>query len=761
MHSQLFPISYMFVAIVALIPTSLAQGNEQYLNCSQLFQCGNIQGIGYPFWGGNRSESCGHPSFFLNCTGEAPVLTIDTWPYLVLSIDNSRYALTVARQEFWNDSCPQYLYNGTLDPDHFSYAADTAELVLRYGCTTLTPSNTTLPNQFWCHANGNNGTFGIYESAGLTTSVLNTVSCNTSVSVRMNSTVGAGLSSNGTSEKLTEVLDSGFGLVWEANNTNCQLCVSSGGVCGSNSSNPGSFVCYCSDRDYPVKSFEDRLIFCGFLTPLNWRFEFAGRLNPQIGDMKPACLKTAEPLDGNIDFCGYPGFNVYCEGDKPIYTSYCSNYLLEDIFYSNNSFQLVNLEVLNSQCPAPLRFLVFDRSSLEFGPNFANPYLFYNCTTSFPGIGSVLVVGVVTTLALLYYFWRNSSGKSFIFWNNENEVSANFEAILKNCGSLAPKKYSYSEVKKMTNSFKEKLGQGGYGLVYKGKLKNGSLIAVKVLKESKGNGEEFINEVASISRTAHINVVTLLGYCFERRKRALIYEFMPNGSLDKFISDKNLSVDHQLGWGTLYQIAIGIARGLEYLHRGCNTRILHFDIKPHNILLDEGFCPKISDFGLAKLCPKKNSIISMSDLRGTAGYIAPEVFSRIYGGVSHKSDVYSYGMMIIDMVGGRKNINLGVDHTTEYFPDWLYRHLELAEEIGQHGNMNEADTEISRKMTTVGLWCIQTYPSSRPAMSKVVEMLEGSLASLQIPPKPFLASPQRAPAESSSTDNLESCSSNV
>ncbi|XP_058227122.1 LEAF RUST 10 DISEASE-RESISTANCE LOCUS RECEPTOR-LIKE PROTEIN KINASE-like 2.1 [Rhododendron vialii] len=651
MHPQLFPISFMFVAIVALIPASLAQGNEQYLNCSQLFQCGNIQGIGYPFWGANRSQSCGHPSFFLNCTGEAPVLTIQTRPYRVLSIDNATYALTVVRQEFWNDTCPQYLYNATLDPDHFNYAADTDELVLRYGCTTLVPGNTTIANQFPCLANGTEGTFGIFASAGLTTMLnFTTVSCNTSVSVLVNSTVGAGLSSNGTSAKLTEVLESGVGLVWEANNTNCQRCVGSGGACGSNSSNPGSLVCYCSDGEYDAS--------CGSSQPGT---ESKRNLGKKLGI----------------------------------------------------------------------------------------------------GIGSVLVVGVVTTLALFYYFGRNSSGKSFIFWNNENEVHANLEAILNNCGSLAPKKYSYSEVKKMTNSFKEKLGQGGYGLVYKGKLKNGSLIAVKVLKESKGNGEEFINEVTSISRTAHINVVTLLGFCFERRKRALIYEFMPNGSLDKFISDKNLSVEHQLGWGTLYQIAIGIARGLEYLHRGCNTRILHFDIKPHNILLDEGFCPKISDFGLAKLCPKKNSIISMSDTRGTAGYIAPEVFSRIYGGVSHKSDVYSYGMMIIDMVGGRKNVDLGVDHTTEYFPDWLYRHLELAEEIGQHGNINEAETEISRKMTTVGLWCIQTDPSSRPAMSKVVEMLEGSLASLRIPPRPFLASLQRAPAESSSTDNLESCSSNV
>ncbi|XP_055800435.1 LEAF RUST 10 DISEASE-RESISTANCE LOCUS RECEPTOR-LIKE PROTEIN KINASE-like 2.3 [Solanum dulcamara] len=140
------------------------------------------------------------------------------------------------------------------------------------------------------------------------------------------------------------------------------------------------------------------------------------------------------------------------------------------------------------------------------------------------------------------------------------------KAFLKNHGSLVSRKYSYSEVKKMTEYFKNKLDQGGYGFVYKGKLHNGSLVAVKVLKESKGRGEEFINEVASISRTSHINIVSLVGFCFEGQDRALIYDFMPNGSLEKFIFDAKSGTNRQLGWKTLYNILLGIARGLEYLH---------------------------------------------------------------------------------------------------------------------------------------------------------------------------------------------------
>ena len=149
---------------------------------------------------------------------------------------------------------------------------------------------------------------------------------------------------------------------------------------------------------------------------------------------------------------------------------------------------------------------------------------------------------------------------------------------------------------------------------------------------------------------------------------------MPNGSLENFIYKYfSTNVDRQLAWESSYKIAVGIAQGLEYLHRGCNTRILHFDIKPHNILLDENFCPKISDFGLAKVFPREKSIISMVGARGTIGYIAPEVFCRHFGRVSHKSDVYSYGMMVLEMVRGQKNIDVSVDCTSEiYFPHWIF-----------------------------------------------------------------------------------------
>jgi serine/threonine protein kinase len=283
--------------------------------------------------------------------------------------------------------------------------------------------------------------------------------------------------------------------------------------------------------------------------------------------------------------------------------------------------------------------------------------------------------------------------------------------------SVPIKQYRYAEVKRMTNSFRDKLGQGGYGVVYKASLPDGRQVAVKIINESKGNGEEFINEVASISRTSHVNIVALLGFCYEN-KRALIYEFMPKGSLDNLICKSGFSdVTCNLDWKTMYQIAIGIARGLEYLHQGCSSRILHLDIKPQNILLDEDFCPKISDFGLAKICQRKDSIVSMMGTRGTIGFIAPEVFSRTYGGVSHKSDVYSYGMLIIEMIGGRKNYDTGGSSTSEmFFPDWIYKDLELSNNFVDSLSNSEEENDTVRKITMVSLWCIQTNPSERPSM---------------------------------------------
>jgi len=336
------------------------------------------------------------------------------------------------------------------------------------------------------------------------------------------------------------------------------------------------------------------------------------------------------------------------------------------------------------------------------------------------------VVGTILFIAILLYKWRRRHSSEY----------ENIERYLEQ-NSLMPIRYTYKEIKKMSKGFIEKLGEGGYGSVFKGKLHSGSYVAIKVLRKSKNIGQDFINEVATIGRIHHQNVVQLIGYCAEGSKRALVYEFMPNGSLDKFIFSKEGNM--HLTYDTIYNIAIGIARGISYLHHGCEMQILHFDIKPHNILLDEKFIPKVSDFGLAKLYPTNKSVMTVTAARGTIGYMAPELFYTNIGRISDKSDVYSFGMLLMEIASKRKNLNLHAERSSQlYFPFWIYDQLDREKSIKIEDITEEDEKNIAKKMMLVSLWCIQLKPNDRPSINKIVEMLEGDIQNLEIPPKPSL-----------------------
>jgi len=248
------------------------------------------------------------------------------------------------------------------------------------------------------------------------------------------------------------------------------------------------------------------------------------------------------------------------------------------------------------------------------------------------------------------------------------------EKFLQSNDNFMPVRYSYSEIKKITNDFKEKLGEGGFRLVYKGKLHSDRFAAVKILSNSKANGQDFTNEVDTIGRIYHVNVVQLIGFTAKGLKRGLINEFILNGSLDKYIFPKRGSVT--LSKEKMFDISLGIARDIDYLHQGCDMQILHFDIKPHNILLDEKFVPKISDFGLAKLYPTNNGIVALTAARGIMGYIAPELLYKNIRGVSYKADVYSFGMLLMDIIGRKKNLSELIEDASQiYFPSWAYEHV--------------------------------------------------------------------------------------
>ncbi|KAB1199723.1 hypothetical protein CJ030_MR0G014421 [Morella rubra] len=230
--------------------------------------------------------------------------------------------------------------------------------------------------------------------------------------------------------------------------------------------------------------------------------------------------------------------------------------------------------------------------------------------------------------------------------------------------NFKPTRYSYADIKRITSGFTEKLGQGTYGTVFKGKLSNEIHVAVKILNPSKGNGEEFINEVGTIGKIHHVNVVRLVGFCADGFRRALVYEFLPNNSLEKFIGSADTN-NCFLGWEKLQDIAIGIGKEL-------------------NIF--------------TKLCSKDQSLVSMTTIKGTMGYIAPEVFSRNFGNVSYKADVYSFGMLLLEIVGGRKNTDLTLEKKSQvYFPEWIYNLLEQKDDLRLFVE-DDGDAEIAKKL---------------------------------------------------------------
>ncbi|KAF8018604.1 hypothetical protein BT93_H3485 [Corymbia citriodora subsp. variegata] len=299
---------------------------------------------------------------------------------------------------------------------------------------------------------------------------------------------------------------------------------------------------------------------------------------------------------------------------------------------------------------------------------------------------------------------------------------------------LALRSFSYKELKRATNGFKEELGKGSFGAVYKGSLSRGKrIVAVKRLEKVINEGErEFHAEMRVIGRTHHKNLVRLLGYCAEGSKRLLVYEFMSNGSLADLLFRSQRRPD----WNERVRIALEIAKGILYLHDECDAPIIHCDIKPQNILMDDFWTAKISDFGLAKLL-MPDQTRTFTGIRGTRGYMAPEWQKN--NPISLKTDVYSYGIMLLEIVCCRRSMEVNVQRPEEIvLSSWVYRHFE-ARELEKLVWGEEIEKQSLEKLIKVGLWCIQDEPALRPSMKCVVMMLEG-ITDIAVPPCPTASS---------------------
>ncbi|KAJ6995883.1 G-type lectin S-receptor-like serine/threonine-protein kinase At4g27290 isoform X2 [Populus alba] len=294
--------------------------------------------------------------------------------------------------------------------------------------------------------------------------------------------------------------------------------------------------------------------------------------------------------------------------------------------------------------------------------------------------------------------------------------------------------FSYESVSVATGQFSDKLGEGGFGPVYKGKLSKGLEIAVKRLSERSGQGlEEFRNETILIAKLQHRNLVRLLGSCIERDEKMLIYEYMPNKSLDFFLFDANRG--QILDWGTRIRIIEGIAQGLLYLHRYSRLRIIHRDLKPSNILLDSEMNPKISDFGMARIFRGNETQANTNRIAGTYGYMSPEY--AMEGLFSIKSDVFSFGVLVLEIVSGRKNTSFYHSDSLNLLGHaWKLWNSNKALDLMDPSLGDPPSTATLLRYINIGLLCVQESPADRPTMSDVISMIVNEHVALPEPRQP-------------------------
>ncbi|GFP82105.1 cysteine-rich receptor-like protein kinase 10 [Phtheirospermum japonicum] len=302
----------------------------------------------------------------------------------------------------------------------------------------------------------------------------------------------------------------------------------------------------------------------------------------------------------------------------------------------------------------------------------------------------------------------------------------------------------FGKIRAATNDFSDtnKLGQGGFGAVYKGKLGNGREIAVKRLSRDSGQGNsEFKNEVLLVAKLQHRNLVRLLGFSLEGIERLLIYEFVPNGSLDHFLYDRSRS--SKLDWEKRLKIIGGIAKGLLYLHEDSRLRIIHRDLKPGNVLLDEEMNPKISDFGMAKLVVPDGTQESTNRIVGTYGYMAPEY--AIQGQFSVKSDVYSFGVLVLEIVSGQRKVFLQNGENSGDILSYAWRSWREGTTANMIDPVLRATCGTQPEMLKcihIALLCVQENAVDRPTMASVVLMLNSYSATLPMPSEPGFYEPR-------------------
>lgn len=308
------------------------------------------------------------------------------------------------------------------------------------------------------------------------------------------------------------------------------------------------------------------------------------------------------------------------------------------------------------------------------------------------------------------------------------------EEDLEKIAAQEQKLFPFETLVAATKNFHQKLGEGGFGPVFKGRLEDGREIAVKKLSQNSNQGKkEFENEAKLLARVQHRNVVNLLGYCTRGAEKLLVYEYISNESLDKFLFKTGRR--EELDWKRRYDIIGGIARGLLYLHEDSHSCIIHRDIKASNILLDDKWAPKIADFGMARLFSEDQTHVN-TRVAGTNGYMAPEYV--MHGHLSVKADVFSFGVLILELISGQKNSTFDVNLDAQNLLEWAWKLYKKGRslEVLDPSLASSAVAEQVAMCVQIGLLCTQADPQSRPNMRRVVVMLSKKPGTLEEPTRP-------------------------
>ncbi|KAJ4851278.1 hypothetical protein Tsubulata_019971 [Turnera subulata] len=544
--------------------------------------------------------------------------------------------------------------------------------------------------------------------------------------------------------------DTIYGLIWCPDFVSREDCQSCSKTAASNitqlcPNQKGAFMCdehctlrYSGTRFFSVADSVLRLCYYNIQIATN-----QGQFNAQLGNLlRTLSTKAAvSPSRSAVGIVNYTDFiNIYGMGQcvNDLSESDCFSCLLSMISYIPQcSDKKVGSRMYGLSCFIRYETYPFFPLSVPTAPPSpsppqpkSNPSVTANSSIP-PGISRTTIIVVISVAVGLTAVVAIICGCLFLTKAKKKSVDDVSEEGYNRMDSLM---FELNTLREATENFcnEYKLGQGGFGPVYKGKLRDGREIAVKRLSSSSGQGlEELKSEVTLVARLLHQNLVTLLGFCLEEEEKLLVYEYLPNGSLDKvlFDQDKRSTLD----WERRYKIIVGIARGLLYLHEDSQLRIIHRDLKASNILLGESMIPKISDFGLARLFPGSQTQGNTNRIAGTYGYMAPEYLKK--GHFSTKSDVYSFGILVLEIITGQKNSRFrdSVNLQTYAWKQWINgTALELVDPtLADKWQTNEV-----LKCIHIGLLCVQEAVSDRRAMSQIVMLLSSDTITCPPPSRP-------------------------